>query len=298
MTHMETTGNRSPEREIRESTDRTDVTDPTDDCAETGGISRRISAFRNRPDLPRFIRPVRLVRSVRLSHHEKRGTVEIETAPFVVFVKDFHQEQPAGRRGVLGDRTVLRGEHLAHTRGRHPAAADFQQRADHAPHHLVEKTVAHETETHQRSELFDFQPVHRADMILVRDQFDREGGKIVLAFEQFHRIPNGVQLREIGLVMTPARGERIEVAGVDHVDIGFAFGGKPGVEIGRGIIHAPDPDVRRQQTVHGFFDLPVWDVRTFRSLERDRHALRVNAGIRAAAALDPDPFDIEEMRVI
>ena len=45
-----------------------------------------------------------------------------------------------------------------------------------------------------------------------------------------------------------------------------------------------------------FFDFPVGNVRTLRRFERNGHALGVNAGIGAAAALDLHPFGIEETR--
>ena len=56
------------------------------------------------------------IRIKKLSQHEKRGTIEVETAPFVLFVENFHQEQAAGGRGILRHGTIFRGEHIAKKR--------------------------------------------------------------------------------------------------------------------------------------------------------------------------------------
>ena len=50
--------------------------------------------------------------TIRRLQYEKRRTVEIETLPFVILIKDFHEEQPAGGDGVLGHGTVFRSEYL------------------------------------------------------------------------------------------------------------------------------------------------------------------------------------------
>ena len=62
----------------------------------------------------------------KLSQHEKQGTVEIETLPFVLFVEDFHQEQSASGRGVFGHGTVFRSQHFPHALRQHAAASHFK----------------------------------------------------------------------------------------------------------------------------------------------------------------------------
>ena len=121
--------------------------------------------------------------------------------------------------------------------------------------------------------------VKSTDMVFCRIQLHGECGEIMGPLQISHCLPDCIEAGEFRLTATPACGKRIQVSGIDNVDISFSFCRKTSVEIRFCVIHIPYFDTGGQETVQCFFDFPIRDVRGFRSRKGDSHSQGMNTGI-------------------
>ena len=91
-------------------------------------------------------------------------------------------------------------------------------------------------------------------------RFHRKGGKIMFAFQKLERGTNRIQILKIVKIPAPAVRERIDSAAVDDIDIGFSQGGKTSIEGFRDFRNIPHPDIRRQDPVQRFQNLPFRNI--------------------------------------
>ena len=173
---------------------------------------------------------------------ERRARRQI-VQPGVGLVKNLFEEEAACRSRVLAFRAVAGQQDAAEFVRAHASASHEHQGADHAAHHFVEEPRAEEIHADERAERDDLAAEDRPHGIVDLAAFDRERGEIVFPLDVLDRLAQGVDLRHVLHVPRIAPAERVDVAGIDHVDVGLGERVEPRVEAVLHDLGGADADV-------------------------------------------------------
>ena len=106
-------------------------------------------------------------------------------SPFALFVAHFHEEEPGGRRGRAGARSILRGDKLGEGIRRPLAAANLDECADDVSHHVAQKGVRLDVVVKQLALAANRVAVNPADGMRGVTAGGLKSGKVLLAFQRW-----------------------------------------------------------------------------------------------------------------